>query len=257
VDDPSACRRARTWRRGGAVAAEPGDERIVRGGHTPRVSFWAQMRKQRFHFFLVAWCLGALAACGGSGSSVSSSSGGSSSDAGPSSDGSSGDAGATSDCFATAAGVTSGTPCVPEGKFCEYACNDTATCTKGVWERRQTKVACPLDLPPGCPATLADITENSACATHLLTCVYPTGTCDCVNPGGTPIPDGGSNVIWVCGPGPSCPTPRPKLGSSCTTPEQQCTYAAPDCPMTPSSSQGEAQVCKDGYWQAAPAGCLI
>jgi hypothetical protein len=217
------------------------------------------------HLVFVAAALAVIAACGSSETDGSSSGGGSSSSGGSStssstgstsSSGSSGSSGggSTSDCFATAAGVTTGTPCAPEGKFCEYGCNDTATCTKGAWVRRQTEIACPPNLPQGCPAALTDVPKGSPCTTHGLTCIYPTGTCACVTPGGLVGLDGGSPDKWACGPDPGCPTPRPHLGASCSTPGQSCTYVAPDCGPT-RMPEGEAQVCKDGYWQPTQLAC--
>jgi len=137
--------------------------------------------------------------------------------------------------------------------LCEYGelqydpgCDTVLTCEEGTWQNAfGPSETCQPDGPnsSSCPATYGDIDGGGSCTDNGLRCEYPQGVCTCsAGFGGPVILDGGTS--WYCNPGPGCPMPRPRLGSSCTG-NQQCTYQT--CQF------GES--CTGGYWQGEFEGC--
>ncbi|MGH7285229.1 MAG: hypothetical protein ACRELY_27215 [Polyangiaceae bacterium] len=141
--------------------------------------------------------------------------------------GSSSDASLSSACPGSI--PAAGTPCTIDGLICEYGssdlefCNTVAKCTSGTFDITPPEDACQNELDAGgtCPATLGEIEAGSACPTFGQACTYAEGSCGCgfVNH---------SADEWVCdtSPGAGCPTPRPKLGSTCSPNGLMCDYGA-------------------------------
>jgi hypothetical protein len=105
---------------------------------------------------------------------------------------------------------------------------------------------CSTTSSAGCPATYADVqAQDGQCAMADVgeSCVYAEARCDCSRTCGMEGV-GGTGGIWCCPdapPGGSCPSPRPRLGTACTTSTSVCDYGA--C-----SGNVELQ-CTDGVWQ--------
>ena len=156
---------------------------------------------------------------------------------------------------------TVGSPCsisVPKDSqpvVCEYgtlqydpSCDAVYQCQDGVWGKSPSfGGSCQPDGPnsASCPATYADIqaVEAGTCPEAGLRCEYPDAVCLCTLGFGVEVIDGGTT--WSCNPGPGCPMPRPRLGSSCSASNLSCTYET--CEF--------AEECQDGYWQAEFEAC--
>jgi len=166
-----------------------------------------------------------------SGGSTGSSSGSSS---GAGSGSSSGGSGASSGSVSGPPGPcpTSEPPagllCGPNGFECEYgsnpdrACNSLADCEKSVWTYLNgTGTNCPIN---SCPLTYDRIIQGGHCDTVGSSCGYPAGTCYCGSEG--PAFDGSvAGPTWHCvAATPACPSPRPRLGTTCSTDGQFCDY---------------------------------
>jgi hypothetical protein len=173
---------------------------------------------------------------GASGAKSGSSSGGSSAASGSGSGG--GDAG-TTECPAHAPAANA--KCTDNGLECEYgsspdiACNQLAECESNVW----TYLA-------------SGTCTMNACDTAGVSCAYPQGTCVCGSSGPVRVSlDGGSfGPTWSCQPATAaCPSPRPDLGTACSTPTQICDYG--------SCEGGIAMECKGGAWQRAMTACPL
>jgi hypothetical protein len=150
-----------------------------------------------------------------------------------------------------------GTPCDGHNVACEYGddprlINHYLGCAGGQWTRllapsfatdASPDGAAPPALPPGCPATLADVDAGAACPALGQSCFYGGGECYCIGAG-----DAG--LVWRCVvPAASCPATRPRLGTACSGPSTKCDYALIDC----SGSQFSASLhCACGAWVSAP-----
>ncbi|HEY1959714.1 MAG TPA: hypothetical protein VGH28_29090 [Polyangiaceae bacterium] len=139
-----------------------------------------------------------------------------------------------------------GSSCSHDELDCEYACGDVVICADGAWAGAVLGGGPPScdagPSAPDCPSTESAITPSASCANAGDTCVYSTGICACTGPF-DPTPDAGAT--WFCGPESGCPMPRPRIGTACATPSQECDYAA--C--------GDGVVCTAGVWQPAGMGC--
>jgi hypothetical protein len=193
-----------------------------------------------------------LAACGGSTSTLGSTDGG---DAG-----NGGDDGGSSplgpEC--PAATPASGTSCTGS-TACEYGsdpdlrCDTVATCTAGhfVLSQPTSSSSCATTNPSTCPASYAALTQGagSTCSPSGITCEYPEARCSCETHCGMIgfEGDGGPVSRWCCPdapPGAGCPSPRPRLGSSCTAASDTvCDYGF--------CSGNVALQCVGGVWQEA------
>jgi hypothetical protein len=133
---------------------------------------------------------------------------------------------------------------------CEYgtsafrSCNVVAKCT-GTWALSGPTDACNAGLDAGgaCPATFGEIVAGSPCATFRQVCEYSQGVCGC---GFNHIAD-----VWFCD-SPStagCPSPRPKLGSTCTSNGLTCDYAS--CSVL----GGPRMQCTGGVWYEVAVAC--
>src|SRR5580658_370205 len=192
-----------------------------------------------------------------SGASTGSSSGSSS---GAGSGSSSGGSGASSGSVSGPPGpCPTGEPpagllCAPDGLECEYgsnpdlACNSLAECEKSVWSYLNgTGANCPIN---SCPLTYDRITEGGHCEPAGSSCGYPAGTCSCGSEGLIISSLDGSVVgpTWHCvAATPACPSPRPRLGTTCPTDGQFCDYGA--------CAGGIAIQCTAGTWQEAFTAC--
>ena len=186
----------------------------------------------------------------GSGGSSSSSGGGSSSSSGSSTGGSSSSSGGgLVGCPATQ--PMSFSPCSPVGLECEYGdspsygCTAHWSCGSGGWLFDDSVSIC---VTGSCPPNAASVQKGQACTPDGLDCAYPQGECNCSTLGGPAEPEAGGPV-WQCFSPGNCPEPRPRIGSPCSQPNQQCDYGA--------CSGGVALQCTNGYWQRTTVPCPV
>jgi hypothetical protein len=154
-----------------------------------------------------------------------------------------------------------GSTCVAAGAVCEYpigakleydvSCDLVLECTKAVWTRDTefNTTTCELDLPnsSSCPLTYTALTASpdEGCSDDNLRCEYADHVCVCSHPLGGPIEIIDAGETWSCNPGAGCPLPRPRLGATCSTANQVCTYVTCEFQET----------CLDGSWQGEAAAC--
>jgi len=163
---------------------------------------------------------------------------------------------------------TAGAACsIASTVTCEYgsdpdhACNTTVTCSSRQWSVRPPAQggpgapACPT--PPAsassaCPSSYAGVTVGSDCAAKGTYCAYPEGRCGCVVPTAGP-PHVGGGAQWECDkPGlAGCPSPRPALGSPCTSAGLTCDYGACSLP------DGITEACQGGSWTEEGSACPL
>ena len=155
-----------------------------------------------------------------------------------------------------------GSDCSPAGVVCEYpalklplqydiSCDVVLECTKGAWTRDTdfNTSTCQLDLPnaSSCPNTYDALmaSPGGTCSDDNLRCEYPDHVCVCSRSLGGPVELIDAGETWSCNPGPDCPMPRPRLGATCPTNNQACTYQSCDFEET----------CLNGYWNGEEAAC--
>lgn len=212
-------------------------------------------------FALAFWVpFGALtaAACAGktSAESPTSTDGGTSSDAAP------------SDGSVLPPGCPASLPaqdgsCPKEGLLCEYGddrnplCNTVRVCSSGRWASPiyyggvRACPSPPVTTPPNpaaCPKARTDV-PTGACSPKDLACNYEGSACSCGSfcpsyPVGLPPCNPDAGVItnccdttkseWHCFDGPKpCPTPRPRVGTTCVTVDELCAVTEPvECGQT-------------------------
>jgi len=191
-------------------------------------------------------------ACGGNVlvGSDSGSDGSPGNDGAPGNDGSPGNDGGVSPGCPTSP-PTPGTACIETkgGPKCEYGtnpdpnCNQMFVCTSNAWVDQSSGTICPPQ--SDCPATYASVPANQDCSPNQLSCAYPQGECICTTEWG---PVQKTTPAWDCIPATQgCPSPRPDLGTSCSTPNMQCDYGA--------CSGGIAVTCTDGAWTQTITPC--
>jgi hypothetical protein len=154
---------------------------------------------------------------------------------------------------------TVGDSCSADAEVCEYgpswwlACNAVMRCTKGTWQAEPRGGFAPCgDLEAGgaCPATWAEasaIEAGTLCPS--ADCQYPEGYCECLNHcGGGGAMRGTLSGTWECQAAtPRCPSPRPRLGTSCDGVDSGlCNYGWP-------CGCGQDQSCQGGVWQGYPS----
>lgn len=148
------------------------------------------------------------------------------------------------------------------GVTCEYgglgvarACSTVAVCGGDArWSTRAPDLACKgvqAQNEPTCPSSYAALGLGEACPADVQdSCAYPEGQCKC-----TPcsVPDAGpmgSGKRWSCARWPEpqgCPTPRPRIGSTCAVEGQDCNYVN----FCQAVFLGLPEVkCVGGVWQA-------
>jgi hypothetical protein len=145
-----------------------------------------------------------------------------------------------------------GDACPQNGTECEYGtsdlrlCNTVATCTSGTWHIAAPQDACANELDAGgvCPAAITDIQAGSPCPTFRQICEYPQGACGCGFVGHV-------SDQWVCDttPGAGCPTPRPRVGTTCAPSGVACDYAS--CSIL----GGPKMSCTGGVWTDTSTAC--
>ena len=192
-------------------------------------------------------CSAALVALApGCGGTIGGGDGSSTADAGDRASDAAADAAGRWSPVCSEAAPTQGTACSIDATYCEYGCGDVVICASGKWSGAvnvgSSSLCHPRPNSAGCPATRSGITPNATCENDGDICTYADGTCQCNSP---QAPAPGSVNTWFCGPEPRCPMPRPRLGSSCSTPDQQCDYQV--C--------GSSQQCKGGAWRPGTSGC--
>jgi len=98
-----------------------------------------------------------------------------------------------------------------------------------------------------CPSSYdAAKADPAMCPYQSQICEYAQGTCICADGLGLPMPGGPK---WQCIPVQAgCPSPRPELGSPCSTPEKTiCDYGG--------CGGGVDMSCVGGYWAVAITVC--
>jgi hypothetical protein len=155
-----------------------------------------------------------------------------------------------------------GADCSPTGAVCEYptaklplqydiSCDVVLECTAGAWTRDTdfNSSTCQLDLPnsSSCPNTYDALiaSPGGTCSVDNLRCEYPDHVCVCARSLGGPVELIDAGETWSCNPGTGCPMPRPRLGATCATNNQACTYQSCDFEET----------CLNGYWNGEEAAC--
>ncbi len=155
-----------------------------------------------------------------------------------------------------------GASCSHQGLTCEYGsdpnmnCNVVAQCESSTWIATSiSNGECPtLPNTSACPATFASVPVGDHCGALVgTTCSYSQGFCGCSVGGGGPYPEDAAAVAtWMCdAPESGCPTPRPKLGTSCSNEGLQCDYSTCSLPT------GASVTCTNGAWQNSQYGCAL
>jgi hypothetical protein len=204
-----------------------------------------------------AWLLGPVAlavAC-------SSSSSGTSADAGPTG----GDSAMVSDAPSSSEGgapscptvaPTEGSACGPQGLACEYGsaavetCDTVATCNGGRWvvaAPSSSDATCQTGTAAQCPGWLQGVGQH--CDDYAVNCDYPQGRCSCTTRMSPTVTDASAQATWICpSPDPSCPLPRPRVGTPCSS-SVECDYGTCAIPGA------TAQTCTGGVWTEASTAC--
>jgi hypothetical protein len=153
------------------------------------------------------------------------------------------------------------TMCAPPGLECEFGSNPNAYCDQlfscfmsgedapYLWVRNPTMNACPPQ--SDCPTTYPSPSTKNGCPPsdapgggENLECSYPQGTCICTQ-GSLPMSGG---PYWQCfAASAMCPSPRPRIGSTCTDEGASCDYG--------SCEGGVALECKGGLWVSVVTPC--
>lgn len=129
------------------------------------------------------------------------------------------------------------TPCTDLGRQCEYGgnvdtyCNRTATCGQiavdaGLWSLSGPLPSprCPTAQGANCPSGPTAVANNSECPSPQ-TCVYPDGACYCLTRQFGSVDSGpATGNGWSCTPEPTCPWPRPMVGTGCAPRKTSCRY---------------------------------
>ena len=159
------------------------------------------------------------------------------------------DAGPSSPCPANV--QTAGATCTVNSLACEYGsdpdldCDTVMTCETLKWVETVTPdpSSCSTVNGNACPATLAQVPVGSSC-TSSVSCYYPDARCECASH----LPE--INLVWSCdipSGTTSCPIPRPRLGSVCTMPNEECDYGA--------CQGGFNMTCTGGIWVQTQSIC--
>jgi hypothetical protein len=157
-----------------------------------------------------------------------------------------------------------GQACASSGLDCEYGsdpeldCDTLMRCSNGAWMTAQTPLpgVCATVNPALCAEQYGDITPMQACPAEM-DCYYSEARCYC-GCGGELFSLCESNnpspaLYWGCDTPstatPSCPVPRPRVGSACSqlSPGPTCDYGA--------CIGGIALVCANHRWQQPIPSC--
>jgi hypothetical protein len=138
---------------------------------------------------------------------------------------------------------------------CEYGvdpdvdCDTVATCMSGQWQIRAAPgTPCSTALGPDCPASYSALDQSMTCSPVGTACAYPEARCGCATHCDM---FGRQTPFWCCDDAPpttpACPSPRPRIGSSCTTNGTTCDYGG--------CTGNVALQCTSGTWQPVSVGC--
>jgi hypothetical protein len=195
--------------------------------------------------------LGFVGACGGESANVTGAPVDGGSKTPPSADGSTSPTASPSGPLSSACPAqipVANSGCTSESVTCEYGtnidptCNTIALCGLGAWSiTGPGQCPNPAGNPSSCPASFADVPNETACTEPGVVCDYPEAQCPCTTFTGLGQPPA-SQATWQC-PVSSCPNPRPRMGSACTVGESSCLYT---------NDVGEG--CIDGTWQELETG---
>jgi hypothetical protein len=135
---------------------------------------------------------------------------------------------------------------------CEYgaawwdvSCDTVMQCTAGAWaiDDVSSESCFPEPGPnsPACPPDPTTIRPESGCNTPSI-CYYGQGAfCECQPR--SQSQDAG--LGWICGPDPTCPSTRPRLGAPCDADGLTCGYG---------DESGFEMECQSGAWTGAVPG---
>ncbi len=144
-----------------------------------------------------------------------------------------------------------GQPC-SGAAACEYgrawwdvSCDTVMHCTAGAWAIDDvSSESCFPEPGPNsaaCPSDPMTVRPESACDTPAL-CHYGQGAF-CACQATSQAPDAG--LGWICGPDPTCPSTRPRLGASCDADGLTCGYG---------DESGFEMECQSGAWTGGVPG---
>jgi len=150
-----------------------------------------------------------------------------------------------------AAQPATGAPCSGD-VACEYgsawwdvSCDTVMQCTAGAWAIDDvSSESCfpePGPNPAACPSDPTTVRPESGCDTPFI-CYYGEGAfCEC-----QPRSQAGdAGLGWICGPDPTCPSTRPRLGAPCGADGLTCGYG---------DESGFEEECQSGTWTGGVAG---
>jgi hypothetical protein len=135
---------------------------------------------------------------------------------------------------------------------CEYgsawwdvSCDTVMHCTSGAWAIDDvSSESCfpePGANPTGCPIDPTTVRPESGCDTAAI-CYYGQGAfCECQPR--SQAEDAG--LGWICGPDPTCPSTRPRIGAPCGDEGLTCGYG---------DESGFEVECQSGAWTGGVAG---
>lgn len=143
----------------------------------------------------------------------------------------------------------SGTYACEYGTDPDVSCDTLATCSSGHWLVRPAGggASCSTALDPSCPATFGALSQQSLCKPEGTLCSYDVARCICATHCGLV---GKPEAAWCCPdapPGGNCPSPRPRIGASCSSAGTVCDYG--------SCGGNVALQCTGGMWQATEVAC--
>lgn len=104
--------------------------------------------------------------------------------------------------------------------------------------------------PASCPASYAQLSTASSCASSAVGCAYPEGYCTCISRCSGVAPDPNEPVPpshWSCTrPAEGCPMGIPNQGAACSKEGQTCTYGS--CCV-------QLVRCRNASWTVGPMMC--
>jgi hypothetical protein len=173
-------------------------------------------------------------------------------------------------CPATTPDPQGKVACGTEGLQCEYGtdpaieCDTIVTCTGGAWVTTQTPFTgpfCSASNGGSCPEAVEEVAQGTACGSTFFECDIPgahcgcpPARCECRCPGAGDGTTCTTMMTWQCDSVTTqgCPAIRPRLGASCTTPNQSCDYDGADA----GACWGDSVQCIGGVWTGSGgAGC--
>jgi hypothetical protein len=144
-----------------------------------------------------------------------------------------------------------GTPCNRD-VTCEYgdawwdvSCDTVMHCSSGAWAIDDVSSESCFPAPgansSACPSDPTTVRPESGCRTPAI-CYYGQGAFCACQPTSQQEDAG---LGWICGPDPTCPSTRPRLGAPCDATGLTCGYG---------DESGFEMVCQAGAWTGGVAG---